>query len=71
VRSGASHLALRALAMRLSNGRARRVGTGFGGEVRKNRRDVVALSELVGMEFFDATILRDQVAAAVIKVDSK
>jgi hypothetical protein len=71
VRSGASHLALRALAMRLSNGRARRVGTGFGGEVRKNRRDVVALSELVGMEFFDATILLDQVAAAVIKVDSK
>jgi hypothetical protein len=51
--------------MRLSNGRARRVGTGFGGEVRKNRRDVVALSELVGMEFFDATILLDQVAVAI------
>ena len=51
--------------MRLSNGRARRVETGFGGEVRKNWLDVVALSELVGMEFFDATILLDQVAVAI------
>jgi hypothetical protein len=71
VQSGASHLAPRALAVRLSNGWARRVGTGFGGKVRKNRRDVVALCELVGVELFDATILLDQVAAAVIKVDSK
>jgi hypothetical protein len=51
--------------MRLSNGRARRVGTGFGGGVRKNRRDVVALCELVGVEFFDTTILLDQVAVAI------
>jgi hypothetical protein len=65
VRSGASHLAPRALAVRLSNGRARRVGTGFGGEVRKNRRDVVALCELVGVEYFDTTILLDQVAVAI------
>jgi hypothetical protein len=51
--------------MRLSNGRARRVETGFGGEVRKNRRDVVTLCELVGVEFFDTTILLDQVAVAI------
>jgi hypothetical protein len=30
-----------------------------------------AFGELVGMEFFDAAVLLDQVAAAVIKVRSK
>jgi len=71
VRSGASHLALRALAIRLSNGRARRVGTGLGGKCRESRAHAVSLSELAGMEFFDAMPLLDQVAAAAIKMGSK
>ena len=46
-------------------------GQDLEGKVAKVGAHEVALSELVGMEFFDATVLLDQVAAAVIKVRSK
>jgi hypothetical protein len=41
------------------------------GKVAKVGAQAVAFSELVGMEFFDAAVLLDQVAAEVIKVRSK
>jgi hypothetical protein len=43
----------------------------WGGNIAKVGVHAVALSKLVGMEFFDATVLLDQVVPAVIKVRSK
>jgi len=51
---------LRSFSMRLSNGRATRVGTGFGGKGRKSWRACGRTQRIAWMEFFDAMVLMDQ-----------
>ena len=46
-------------------------GQDLEGKVAKVGNQVVALSELTGMDFFDATVRVDQVAAVIVKVRSK
>ena len=64
-------LALRSFVIRLCNGGARLSRPEVEGKVSTVGAHAVAFSELVGMEFFDATVLLDEIAAAVIKVRSK
>lgn len=46
-------------------------GQDLDGKVAKVGTQAVLLSELSGMEFFDATLRLDQVAAVVVKVRTK
>ena len=46
-------------------------GQDLEGKVAKVGNHMVALIELSGMEFFDATVRMDQVAAVIVKVRSK
>ncbi|HEY6289155.1 MAG TPA: hypothetical protein VIW48_06900 [Nitrospiraceae bacterium] len=46
-------------------------GQNLDGKVSKVGMHAVALSELAGMEFFDAMMLLDQVVSAVITVRNK
>jgi hypothetical protein len=46
-------------------------GQDLEGKVGKVGNQAVVLTELTGMEFFDATVRVDQVAAVIVKVRSK